>query len=91
MRLVAGVRIDGERSSERLPILVGGARRRLHFVGDEGEVTLYPTPAECAALALFEQPRRLGEALLAEPAITVLDAPREFLAEFLRRGALIAV
>ncbi len=91
VRLVQGARIEGEPSSDRLPILVGGARRTLQFTGEEGEVTLYPTPAECAALALFEQPQLLGEALLNLPAITALDEPREFLAEFLRRGALVAV
>ena len=54
-----------------------------------GDGVLYPTPAECAALTLFVEPRHLGEALLDTAELQALDDPRAFLARHLRLGVLI--
>lgn len=92
VRLAPGAELETAASQERLPILIGGARRALTVPrADEEPLVLYPSGPEAQALGLFASTQTLNEALMERPELTALDDARAFLAEYLRHGALVPV
>ena len=92
VQLVPGAELETVVSQDRLPILIGGARRGLRIPrANEGPLSLYPSKLEARALRLFEEPQVLNEALMDRPELTAIDDARSFLAEYLRLGALVRV
>jgi Fe-S-cluster containining protein len=67
---------------------VARANSSLSHVAIVGDVRLFLSSVEAAALRVFEQPQTIDERLLARPELTALPEPREVLAAWLRRAVL---